>query len=62
MIKHSLKPTIRHIAETDVLFDFLGVHFSDMPEMSKTNLENHRPKLAQRDTEIQHEKRLSYII
>jgi hypothetical protein len=29
-------------------FDFLGVHFGDTPELSKTSLENHRTKLAQR--------------
>lgn len=29
-------------------FNFLGVHFGDVPETSKTSLENHRSKLAQR--------------
>jgi RNA-directed DNA polymerase len=29
-------------------FDFLGVHFSDTPTISKTSLENHHTKLAQR--------------
>jgi hypothetical protein len=29
-------------------FDFLGVHFGDTPTISKTSLENHRTKLAQR--------------
>lgn len=29
-------------------FDFLGVHFGETPEISKTSLENHRSKIAQR--------------
>jgi hypothetical protein len=29
-------------------FYFLGVHFGDEPKMSKTSLENHRSKIAQR--------------
>ena len=29
-------------------FDFLGVHFGDKPEISKTSLENHHAKIAQR--------------
>ena len=29
-------------------FDFLGVHFSDTPKISKTSQENHRVKLARR--------------
>ena len=29
-------------------FDFLGVHFGDTPEISKTSQENHHAKIAQR--------------
>ena len=29
-------------------FDFLGVHFGDTLKISKTSLENHRSRLAQR--------------
>ena len=29
-------------------FDFLGVHFDDIPTISKTSLDNHRTKIAQR--------------
>ena len=29
-------------------FDFLGIHFGDLPEMSNTSLINHRTRLAQR--------------
>lgn len=29
-------------------FDFLGIHFGETPSISKTSLENHRAKLAQR--------------
>ena len=29
-------------------FDFLGIHFGDVPEMSKISLENHRSRLGLR--------------
>ncbi len=48
LIKLKMHPDKTFIGCIKKGFDFLGVRFGDTPEISKTSLENHQTKIAQR--------------
>jgi hypothetical protein len=47
-IKLKMHPDKTYLGCIKKGFDFLGIHFGELSELSKTSLENHRFKLAQR--------------
>jgi len=47
-LKLTMHPDKTFLGRIKKGFDFLGVHFSDTPKISKTSQENHRVKLARR--------------